>query len=350
MQESFCGSLPSVFNLGYNLVYLNMKFLLLLFVFASLYVSGQRNVFIHLNPVFSGNDFNISNTYVASDNSIFRLDHFDYYVANITLTHDGGQQTTFLNQVFLIEPTNHIVYLGYLPIQQIETVEFLVGVPKELNTQSGVFSQDISLYPETHPLSFQSPSMYWGWQAGYMHMIIGGWNDVNGNNTIESNEGYFELHNLGDQNQQAVILSSIIQTNTSSDQTDIFIDCHIDRWIQNISLGSSGVAHGSTGINETILDNVVSKSVFEQSASAGVLEETVVPFTVTTTKGEIVIHWSEAQPPKHLSVISMDGKSVFQYNFNEFCEKSTVSLLMSGLYHISAEGENGVCQKTVFVP
>ncbi|MFM7636802.1 MAG: MbnP family protein [Crocinitomicaceae bacterium] len=327
-----------------------MKFLLLLCVIASFYANGQRNIFIHLDPVFSGNTFDISNTYIASDNSIFLLDHFDYYVSNFTITHDGGQQTTFFNLVFLIEPANHTVYLGYLPIQQIEKVEFLVGVPKELNTQSGVLSQDISLYPETHPLSFQTPSMYWGWQAGYMHMIIGGWNDVNGNNTIESNEGYFELHNLGDQNQQAVSLSSIIQTNTSSDQTDIFIDCHLDRWIQSISLGISGITHGSTGVNETILDNVVTKNVFEQSPSAGMSEETVLPFSFTTAKGEIVIHWSEAQPPKHLSVLSMDGKSIFQYNFNEFCEKSIVSSLISGLYHISTEGENGACQKTVFVP
>ncbi|MFM7473768.1 MAG: hypothetical protein ACKO00_07610, partial [Crocinitomicaceae bacterium] len=67
-------------------------------------------------------------------------------------------------------------------------------------------------------------------------------------------------------------------------------------------------------------------------------------------KGEIVIHWSEVKPPKNLSVLSMDGKSIFQYNFNEFCDKSTISSLISGLYHISTEGENGACQKTVFVP
>jgi len=181
-------------------------------------------------------------------------------------------------------------------------------------------------------------------------MIIGGWNDVNDNDTIESNEGYFELHNLGDQNQQAVSLSSIVQTSTSSDQTDVFIDCHLDLWIQNISLGSTGVVHGSTGVNKTILDNVVTKNVFEQSPSAGMSEERVVPFSFTAAKGEIVIHWSEDQPPKHLRVLSMDGKSIFQHNFNEFCEKSTVSSLISGLYHISTEGENGVCLKTVFVP
>ena len=52
--------------------------------------------------------------------------------------------------------------------------EFTVGVPARFNTQQGTEAMDISLYPETHPLSYQSPSMYWGWSFGYMYMIIGG--------------------------------------------------------------------------------------------------------------------------------------------------------------------------------
>ncbi|MFM8241433.1 MAG: hypothetical protein ACKN86_01395 [Crocinitomicaceae bacterium] len=50
-----------------------MKFLPFLSITTSFYVNGQRNNFVHLDPVFSVNAFNISNKYVASDNSIFRL-------------------------------------------------------------------------------------------------------------------------------------------------------------------------------------------------------------------------------------------------------------------------------------
>jgi hypothetical protein len=35
-------------------------------------------------------------------------------------------------------------------------------------------------------LSFQTPSMYWGWQAGYMHMILGGYADDNGDGSLEA--------------------------------------------------------------------------------------------------------------------------------------------------------------------
>jgi hypothetical protein len=326
-----------------------MKHLLILFFLGAFGVNGQRNIFIHLDAVYSNNALDISTTYLASDNTLFRLDHFDYYVSNIVLTHDGGQQTMFLNQVFLIEPTNQTIYLGFLPIQQIESVDFLVGVPKELNTQSGVFSQDISTYPETHPLSFQSPSMYWGWQAGYMHMILGGWNDINGNNNIETNEGYFELHNLGDQNQQSVSITSVIQTNTSSDQTDVFINCHLDRWIENIPLGTSGVAHGSTGVNEILLNNVTNQTVFEQSPTAGIQPVGISQFTYSVAKGELTVYCI-TKHLKNIHLTKADGTIVYQHNFTENCDKLVISSLIPGIYFINSEDKNGVFQKTVFIP
>jgi hypothetical protein len=122
--------------------------------------------------------------YNAWNGKTFKLDHFDYYVSNVQLTYDGGQ-TVLIDSVFLVEPQSHTLLLGNFNLSQIEKINFMVGVPKPRNLQSGSQAIDISLYPENHPLSFQSPTMYWGWQFGYMHMIIGGYADDNGDGSIE---------------------------------------------------------------------------------------------------------------------------------------------------------------------
>ena len=327
-----------------------MKTFAIPFVLFALGVNGQSNIFIHIDPVFSGAALNMSSPYTAHDNSLLKLDHFDYYVSNFIITHDGGQETSFDYEVHLIEPSNHVINLGYLPIQQVEKINFLVGVPKELNTQSGIFAQDISTRLESDPLSFQSPSMYWGWQAGYMHMIIGGNNDLNNNNNIEGNEGYFEFHNLGDQNQQPVEISPVIQTNTTSDQTDIFISCHVDRWIQGIPLGQTGVAHGSTGINQTILNNVVDENVFELSSTAQIPEASAQDMIYIVSKGELTIQWLTGVPPKGAQVVTSEGKIIYQQNLIENCEKIELKGLEAGLYFVTAEGESGRLLKTIFVP
>ena len=225
---------------------------------------SQKNLFITIEPQFNGVDLQINTQYTAADVKALKLDHFDYYISNIIITHDGGQTTSVETPVFLVEPQNHVLYLGYRNWKDIEKINFLVGVPKPMNTQNGAEAADISTYPETNPLSFQSPSMYWGWQAGYMHMIIGGYSDGNNDGNPES---YFEINNLGNNNQQQVEMN-IIETNTSSEQIDLNIICNVNRWVESIPLSTVGVLHGENGVNETILQNVLSKTVFTQSATA----------------------------------------------------------------------------------
>jgi len=178
---------------------------------------SQKNIFLDISPMFQSSSLEMNVNYTAWDGKTIKFDHFDYYLSDLQIFHDGGQ-SILLDSVFLVEPQNHTLYLGGYDVSQIEQISFVVGVPKPMNTQTGVDAIDISLYPENHPLSFQTPSMYWGWQAGYMHMIMGGYADDNGDGTLEA---YFEMHNLGNLNQKFVELPGIIQTNTSSSQIDI---------------------------------------------------------------------------------------------------------------------------------
>ncbi|MFM6965653.1 MAG: MbnP family protein, partial [Sphingomonadales bacterium] len=227
------------------------RYTLIFSILIGLHTWAQKNVFLNLQPVFGNQTFVLNQTFIGNDAIAIELEHFNYYLSDVILFHDNGQQTNLPSDIWLVTPTQHSLYLGYLNVNQIDSINFTVGVPKRYNTQDGALAQDISTYPETHPLSFQSPSMYWGWSFGYMHMIVGGNADSNNDNIPNA---YFELHNLGDNNQQNVRLNTI-QTNTAN-QIDLNYTCHVDRWLNQINLSSIGVVHGQAGPNLTILQNV----------------------------------------------------------------------------------------------
>lgn len=312
----------------------------LIIVFICLFSSisiAQKAVYLHLNPKVNGVAMSLNTNYTALDGKAFKLDHFDYYLSEILLSHDAGQEIILDDAIFLVEPENHTFLLGYFDVNQIDQLNFTVGVPKKWNTQSGAASQDISLYPETHPLSFQDPSMYWGWQAGYMHMIIGGYSDSHSDGDPDA---YFELHNLGSNNQESVSLS-ITQTNTSANQIDIYVDCNIEQWIKNIPLASVGVIHDEVGINKTILDNVQTEPVFTQALTASLSEIENSKITTWTENQNLFLKWEALSEGSECKLIDQQGKLIqTQIIFNA---TGTISFknLKSGFYLLQLEDKNG---------
>jgi hypothetical protein len=228
-------------------------------------LTAQKDIFIHINPTFGNQAFALNTVYTGVDGVTVNFDHFNYYLSDIVLFHDGGMQTNIAPSVFLFTPDQVGYYLGNFNIQNLESIRFMVGVPSRMNTQSGAEAVDISSYPDTHPLSFQNPTMYWGWQFGYMHMIVGGEADSNNDQLPDA---YFEMHNLGDHNQR-VIQMPVIETNTNGMQMDLYLECHVDQWLRNIPLSTVGVLHDQTGLNDSIMANVLSYAVFTQPTSAG---------------------------------------------------------------------------------
>ena len=297
----------------------------------------QKNIFMDVAPMFQNANLEMNVNYTAWNGKTFKLDHFDYYLSNVELTYDGGQ-TILIDSVFLIEPQNHSLLVGNFNITQIEKIDFLVGVPSPLNTQAGIQAIDISLYPETHPLSFQAPSMYWGWQAGYMHMIIGGNADNNGDGSLEH---YFELHNLGNSNQQSVQLTNIIQTNSSSDQINVNINCQVDRWINNIPISTVGIMHDDSGVNTTIMDNASTQNVFIQPLNAGIesLNSKSKIYFQNQNSG-ISLHWKEIKDLNHIILSDLNGRLIKKVESKTENGSFTFENLESGYYLVQFFNEN----------
>jgi hypothetical protein len=311
-----------------------------LFVLSS---SAQKNIFLNIQPAFGTQPFVLNQTYIGNDGIAVEIEHFNYYLSDVKIFHDNGQQTNLPTDIWLLTPSQYNLYLGYLNVNQIDSINFTIGVPKRYNTQAGALAQDISTYPETHPLSFQSPSMYWGWSFGYMHMIAGGKADSNNDNIPNA---YFELHNLGNNNQQSVTLNTI-QTNTGN-QIDLNYICHVDRWLNQMPLASVGVLHGDTGLNQQILQNVNSQNVFNLAENAGLNENSSQMITWSQTPNALVLHSKNELHVNAYQLFSSTGQKIRESHGQEPTTQISLEQLSSGSYLLTLTISNGLQQTLRF--
>jgi len=316
-----------------------MRILLFTLLFSSSLTWGQKNIFLHIDPLFGSQPFALNQTFTGNDGVAVSIEHFNYYLSDVKIFHDNGQQTNLLTDIWLITPTQHTLYLGYFAIQQIDSINFTIGVPKRYNTQTGALAQDISTYPEIHPLSFQSPSMYWGWSFGYMHMIAGGKADSNNDGVPNA---YFELHNLGNNNQQSVTLPAI-QT-TSGNQIDLHYNCHVDRWFNQMPLSSVGVLHGETGLNLSVMQNVNTQDVFALNPAATIQENHNLFVSWKQTPTEITIHGIQNQGIENFQVFSNTGQKLLDVDVQNAVASIPLDRLSSGFYLVGVQGSHGQFQ------
>jgi len=323
-----------------------MKKLIFLFFLPFLGLS-QKNVFLTLAPVFNTQSFQTQTVYTGNNGQEVSFDYFKYYLADITLIHDGGQVLNLTETVYLIDEANYTVYLGAQLVNNIEQVNFLIGVPKRFNTQTGALAQDISTYDASNALSFQSPSMYWGWTSGYMHMITGGDSDGNNDNVPES---YFELHNLGNNNQQMVMNTNVIQTNTNVNQVDLNFECHIDRWLNGINLATLEILHGETGLNLTSMQNVNTQVVFDQPTTAGVAQVSQAAVQLSSQQGAIQCMWFGQHSETEIVLLDQSGRQIRKQTLGNTAGQFTWIGLTPGMYFTQYVDQQGKEQsRQVFV-
>jgi hypothetical protein len=317
-----------------------MKKLIFLFFLPFLGLS-QKNVFLTLAPVFNTQSFQTQTVYTGNNGQEVSFDYFKYYLADITIIHDGGQVLTLGETVYLIDDANYTVYLGAHPVTTVEQVNFLIGVPKRFNTQTGALAQDISTYDASNALSFQSPSMYWGWTSGYTHMITGGKSDGNNDNVPES---YFELHNLGNNNQQMVTNTNVIQTNTNVNQVDLNFECHIDRWLNGINLATLEILHGETGLNLTSMQNVNTQVVFDQATTAGVPTAIQAAIQFSSQQGAIQCTWTAQLSKTEIILFDQFGRQMREQSLENNAGKFIWIGLTPGMYFVQYTDQNGQAQ------
>lgn len=204
---------------------------------------AQGNLQLHLAPRLGTAPFALGATVSAGSYS-YRITRLEYYISEIKVTHDGGQETAMTDLYLLVRPAIDSMYdLGAHPeITNVESISFSVGVDSMHN------HLDPSSFPNDHPLAPQNPEMQWGWSAGYRFIAIEG---VAGTNFAN----VFEVHALGDANYKTVTLSTLAENLPNGDKT-IHLVADYAKVLTGINVSAGLIVHSTSGKAVTLLNNM----------------------------------------------------------------------------------------------
>ncbi|MCJ8290884.1 MAG: hypothetical protein HRT58_13900 [Crocinitomicaceae bacterium] len=316
------------------------KVLVLAGAFVSFFSMAQTDVVLHFPPKVGGNDL-VQNTIVQSLGGVdMSIDYFNYYISNVHIIHDGGQDLNLSDTVFIVKIEDHTLDLGMLDVTNIESIDFGVGVPQSVN------HADISQYTEDNPLSWQSPSMHWGWSSGYKLLLVNGFGDSNNDGTPDE---LMQIHSLGDANYKYVSMA-VIPTVSATNIT-IVINCNLDEWLFGVDPGSVGVHHSTTGVNASVMNNVDNRPVFTLPGNASLDNSLEASGTITyAIIGEsISFKWKDVQNVDNFRLIDLTGKEIDAGKASEFTGTHSSEVMTSGSYFFYLLDSNGSIIKHIQV-
>lgn len=296
-------------------------------------VSAQHPLRLNFSFHCNNQPFVLANTIQDLNGDLLKAQDIAFYMSNLKITHDGGQLLDFGDSVFYVHIRNSIFDLGVQNVQTVESIQFLVGVPDHLN------HTDISTYPEHHPLYFQTPSMHWGWTAGYTFFLIDAMVDVDGDLTPETE---FQLHCLGDENAQLVTTPT--GATVYPDGTREIVELvNIDQWMRNVDLTTVGAQHGSTGINASVMQNISIFPVFTAPANLSTIsiESVKGELNFSADPTQLTVYWSQINGLHRLKLYAVDGKEVEAVSATSNTGSYVFHALKPGSYFLKLSAENG---------
>ena len=303
-------------------------------------LNAQVDTEVRIYHKLDSQPFNFTSTAQNNLGQMFKVTRLQYYMCEFTIVYDGGQELIVSpDTVALISTADgeySTVLLGNLNITNVEGVKFHIGVPEPVN------NDDPLLFPSTHPLAPQSPSMHWGWAAGYRFLVYEGTGGANFAQT-------FQLHALGNDNYFETSVVSVAQS--IGGKLIVALDADYTRGVENIDVSIGTIAHGVDGDDLTALTNF-RDYVFSQSSqiSSSIAVEPLVSFRwdvypIPMVGNTLNIAINSNQSVDEVIVRNILGERGFQSNWNKGRELS-LEINQSGMYFISLlENSNIIATK-----
>lgn len=313
---------------------LSYRSLLLSFLMASAgTVAAQSDVYLQINHLLNDNPFEFS---VAQTNNLgedFNVSRMEYYMSEITLVHDGGMTTELEDTWILVDAgafTN--VYLGSFDITELESISFGIGVQSDFN------HLDPSTYPTGHPLAPKSPSMHWGWAAGYRFVAMEG-------KAASGLTQTFEVHALGDVNYQ---ITSVASAGTWNDGVlYVALDGDYAMALKDVSVAGGLISHGETGASIDVLVNF-NQEVFREGAANTTLSVSQLPLSLdmriapNPAAQQVWVQVSQSLPSgSMLLLVDIRGREVLRMPATPQMEIDLQSY-PAGLYNVCLENDHQI--------
>jgi Secretion system C-terminal sorting domain len=312
--------------------------LIIMVALSSSSLHSQQNVFLSINHNLIDQTFLFNQESTNNLANNFVVTRLEYYLSNIVITHDGGQITPATDVYALVNAEYYtLVELGNYNVINVESITFGVGVNPEVN------NDDPSLWPASHPLAPKSPSMHWGWSAGYRFVAMEG----DGGDGLPA---HYEIHALGNENYFTTTI------NTLGDYIDnnVYINLKADyaEALRNIDVSQNLISHGSTGESITLLENF-RDHVFSSFNETDIMESTIIT-DLKIWPNPAVEEINVSIPTNHtfnkILVTDVLGRTVLEKNMQQQLSNYTFNLKENGMFFIKLYSDNNlVSSKKVIV-
>lgn len=292
--------------------------------------NAQTDVSLKINHKLGLEDFMLDAVGTNNLGHEFKANRLEYYLTRVTIVHDGGVETAVSDDIMaLVRPEDEIsttIVLGNFDVTTIESVKFHIGVYEPIN------NGDPTLFDAAHPLAPKSPSMHWGWAAGYRFIAYEGFGGVD----FSQN---FQLHGLGNVNYFEV--QSDVWVETVGGVMVMSLNGDYAAGLNDIDLTAGTVSHGETGAAKKVLENW--RDIVFGLYTVGIAEE-VVDFKWSVypnpSNGDIVVNFENTTDINQLNIINPLGEIVQSTMLNQ-SNQLTVTLPESGVYFVIILNKKG---------
>ena len=220
----------------------NLLFAIFALMFVTTISSAQKNVMLTISHKLGASNFAFNTTAQNDLGQNFRITRVSYYISGIKIIHDGGMEMDVPNKYILVKGNIGLsTSLGTFNVTNVEGIKFSIGVDAAKN------NADPALQPAGSALAFQSPSMHWGWSAGYRFLALEGKAGANFATV-------FQMHGLNNSNyfEQMVMAAGI---DSGTNDTYINLDADYLQAVKGIDVAAGAVDHGVDATDLIALQN-----------------------------------------------------------------------------------------------
>lgn len=301
---------------------------------------AQTQVELNIRHKFGTRDFKFGETVQNNLGHDFSINRIDYYISGISIKHDGGTVTNVPASHYILATGDNDVIsdLGNYAITDVESISFHVGVDAAANRA------DPGLQPKGHPLALRSPSMHWGWAAGYLFIAIEG-------NCGDALAKYFSIHALSN----ALYLETTVPVTGRMVNGKLVIALNADftKFAEDIDLSTGKAAHGS-GADETKMAENFRDLVFSQGVPVSIknaqAENVNVQIYPNPAQGNANIMFGGNAVAAEINVVDVSGRVVLK--MDKAASVNAVALqLQPGMYFVNmayADGSRATQKLSVY--
>lgn len=145
-------------------------------------VCVMPELMLHFHPMLGSQDFALNQVYTINDVAV-EFSAFQFYVSSIELGNNAGADAP--DRYLLVKAGQMMYEVGEITAGTKSSLRFDIGIDSVTN------HLDPSTYEASHPLAFQSPSMHWSWDSGYIFFRADGRVDTDGDGTPDAD---LEIH------------------------------------------------------------------------------------------------------------------------------------------------------------